>query len=327
MREITFAKAIREALYEEMKKNENVYLMGESIQHSVWGVTRGLDKDFSVNRVVNVPISESGFVGAAFGSSLIGLRPVVELIFGDFLLLAADSIANEMAKYRYMCGGGEFKAPVTIRVAGCGIGTGAGPHHSQYLEGLFLIFPGLRIIAPSTPYNAKGLLKSAIEDNNPVLFFEYKLLYGIRGEVPEKEYTIPIGKAKISREGKDITVFAFGHSCYKTILAAKELANKGIDIEVIDPRTLVPFDKETLFDSLKKTNKLIIVEDGIRRGGFGSEVASIVAEEALYLLDAPIVRISGKEAPIPGSKYGEKFMVPSVEEIVNICENLYNKDL
>jgi len=321
-REITFASAIKEALHEEMKKDKDVYLMGESVRHSVWGVTRGLNKEFGDTRVVNTPISESGFVGAAFGSALLGLRPVVELIFGDFLLLAADSIANEIAKYRYMCGGGGFKAPITIRVAGCGIGTGAGPHHSQSLEGSFLNYPGLKIAIPSTPYDAKGLLKTAIRENNPVLFFEYKLLYGVRGNVPDVEYTIPFGKAKVRREGNDITLVALGHCCYKASIAAEELSKEGIEIEIVDPRTLIPFDKDTLLNSLKKTNKLIIVEDGIKRGGVGSEIAAIVSEECLYSLDAPIRRIGGKDAPIPGSVYGEKLMVPSVEDIINACRIL-----
>ncbi len=322
MKEITFANAIKEALQEEMRKDENIYIMGESIRHSVWGVTRGMDAEFSKKRLVNAPISESGFAAAALGSALLGLKPVVELIFGDFLLLAADSIVNEVAKYRYMCGGGEFKVPVVIRVAGCGVGSGGGPHHAQYLEGAFLNYPGLKVVTPSNPYDAKGLLKTALNDNNPILFFEHKLLYGMRGEVPEEEYYIPFGQAEIKKEGKDITVVGISNSCNKVLIAANELSKEGIDIEVIDPRTLIPFDKETLFKSLNKTNKLIIVEDGPKRGGVGSEISAMIAEEALTLLDAPIVRVAGKDAPLPSGRYGEKFMVPSVEEIINNCRKL-----
>lgn len=322
MREITFANAIREALQEEMRKDKDVYVMGTSIRHSVWGVTRNFGVEFTENRAVNTPISENGFVGAAFGSALLGLKPVVELLYGDFLLLAADAIAGEIAKYRYMCGGGEFKAPITIRVAGCGIGSGSGPQHSQSLESAFINFPGLKIVIPSTPYDAKGLLKTAIRESNPVLFFEYKPLYGIRGDVPDSDYTIPFGEAVIRKKGNDITVIAIGNCNNKALDAAEELSKEGIEVEIIDPRTLIPFDKNTLFDSLKKTNKLIIVEDGIKRGGVGSEIAAIVAEEGLTLLDAPIMRIAGKDAPIPGSRYGEKFMVPSVEDIIEACKTL-----
>lgn len=322
MRQITFANALREALQEEMRNDKNVFVMGTSIQTSVWGVTKGFGEEFTERRAINAPISENGFVGAGLGAALLGLKPVVELLYGDFLLLAADAIVNEIAKYRYMCGGGDFKVPITIRVAGSGIGSGSGPQHSQSLESAFINFPGLKIVVPSTPYDAKGLLKTAIHDNNPVLFVEYKLLYGTRGEVPENDYRIPFGEAKIRREGKNITILAIGNCCQKALDAADELSKEGFEAEVIDPRTIIPFDKETVFNSLHKTNKLVIVEDGIKRGGIGSEVAAIVAEEALTLLDAPIMRIGGKDAPIPASKYGEKYLVPSVEEIIDICKKI-----
>ncbi len=321
-REITYAIALKEAIYEEMKKNEKVFLMGEDIRYSVWGVTGGLHEEFGNERVLHTPISENGFVSAALGASLVGMRPIVELMYSDFLLLAGDAVINEVAKYRYMCNGGKFKVPLTIRAAGAGVGTGSGLHHSQTVEATFLHYPGLKIAIPSTPYDAKGLLKTAIREDNPVIFFEHKLLYGKRGQVPSEEYTIPFGEAVIRKEGNDVTVLAWSYACHKVLEAAEKLSQEGIDIEVIDPRTLVPFDKETLFNSIKKTNKLIIVEDGVKAGGVGSEIAGIVAEELITEIDAPIKRVGAHNVPIPGSRYGEKYIVPSVEDIMQACREV-----
>ncbi len=321
-REITFAVALREAIYEEMKKDEKVFVMGEDIRYSVWGVTGGLNEEFGNERVLHTPISENGFTSAALGAALMGIRPIVELMYSDFLLLAGDAVINEVAKYRYMCGGGKFKVPLTIRAAGAGIGTGSGLHHSQSVEATFIHYPGLKIVIPSTPYDAKGLLKTAIRDDNPVIFFENKLLYGKRGSVPEEEYNIPFGKAAVRRKGKDVTVVSWSYACHKTMEAAEKLSQENIEVEVIDPRTLVPFDKETLFQSIKKTNKLVIVEDGVKNGGVGSEIAGIVAEELITEIDAPIKRVGAFNVPIPGSRYGEKFIVPSVEDIVQACKEV-----
>lgn len=321
-REITFAVALREAISEEMKRDQNVFLLGEDIKYSVWGVTGGLNKEFGDDRVLHTPISENGFISAAIGAALIGTKPVVELMYSDFLILAADSVINEAAKYRYMCGGGKFKVPITIRAAGAGTGTGSGLHHSQSVEATFIHYPGLKIVIPSTPYDAKGLLKTAIRDNNPVIFFEHKLLYGKRGMVPKEEYTIPFGKAVIRRKGKDVTVVSWSYACHKVLEAAEKLSQENIEIEVIDPRTLFPFDKEALFQSIKKTNRLVIVEDGVKRGGVGSEIAGIVAEEIITEIDAPIKRVGAKDVPIPGSRYGEKFIVPSIEDIVKACKEV-----
>ena len=321
-REITFSVALREAIFEEMKKDQKVFLMGEDIRYSVWGVTGGLNKEFGNDRVLHTPISENGFTSAGLGAALVGMRPVVELMYSDFLLLAGDAVINEIAKYRYMCGGGEFKVPITIRAAGAGIGTGSGLHHSQSVEATFIHYPGLKIAIPSTPYDAKGLLKTAIRDDNPVIFFEHKLLYGKRGMVPKEEYTIPFGEAIIRREGKDITVIAWSYASHKVLEAAEKLSKENIEIEVIDPRTLVPFDKETLFESIKKTNRLVIVEDGTKNGGVGSEIAGIVAEELITEIDAPIKRVGAANVPIPGSRYGEKFIVPSVEDIIQTCKEV-----
>jgi pyruvate dehydrogenase E1 component beta subunit len=315
-RSITFAAAIKEATVEEMRRNPRMFLLGEDLKLNVWATTTGLEKEFGEERVINAPISENGFVSAAIGAALIGSHPVVELMYSDFLLLAADAVADEAAKYRYMCGGGQFKVPLTIRAAGCGVGSGAGAHHAQDLEATFVHYPGLKIVVPSTPYDAKGLLKTALRDPNPVIFFEHKMLYGIRGDVPEEEYTIPFGQAAIRRAGQAVTIVSWGQPVTKCLQAAEQLASEGVDAEVIDLRTLVPLDKETIFKSVAKTGRLVTVEDGVKRGGFGSEIAGIITEEAITSLDAPIIRLGGADAPMPSGKYAEQFMVPSVTDIV-----------
>ena len=216
-----------------------------------------------------------------------GMRPVVEVMYPDFTLYAADSIANQAAKYRYMCGGGSFKVPVVFRIAGSGSSNGSGCHHGQSLEATFIHFPGLKVVFPSTPYDAKGLIKTAIREDNPVLFYEHKLLYGVKGEVPVEEYTLPIGKAEVKREGSDVTIVSYGWTLHKALRAAEQLASDGIDAEVIDLRSLRPMDKECILHSLKKTSKLVTAEEGTKMGGVGAEIAAIVAEEGLHLLDGP----------------------------------------
>lgn len=320
-RVISFSAALKEAMAEEMRRDANVYLIGQDLRYNVWAATTGLAEEFGIDRVMHAPISENGFVSAGIGSALIGMRPVVELMYSDFLLLAADSVVVEAAKWRYINGGGEFKVPMVIRAAGSGTGSGSGAHHAQDIEATFVHYPGLKVVYPSTPYDAKGLLKTAIRDNNPVIFFEHKMLYGTKGEVPEEEYTIEFGKGIIRREGSDITVVSWGRPIHKCLEAAELLAKKGISVEVIDPRTLVPFDKEIILESVEKTNRLMIVEDGVKRGGFGAEIAAIVAEEGINSLDYPIQRLGGKDAPLPAGRYGEKFMVPSVDEIVEAIES------
>ena len=319
---ITFSNALKEALSEEMARDERVYLIGQDLKYNVWGVTNGLNQKFGDGRVLHAPISENGFVSSALGSALVGSRPVVELMYSDFLLLAADAVADEAAKYRYMNGGGAFRVPMTIRAAGCGVGSGSGAHHAQDLEATFIHFPGLKIVIPSTPYDAKGLLKTAIRDNNPVIFFEHKLLYGTKGEVPEEEYTIPFGQAAVRREGADVTIVSWGYSLKKSLEAAELLQKEGIEAEVLDPRTLVPFDKEALRASLSKTGRLVVVEDGVKRGGVGGEIAGIAAEEMLDCLDAPVRRLGAVDAPLPAGRYGEKMMGPSVEEIVGAVKEI-----
>jgi pyruvate/2-oxoglutarate/acetoin dehydrogenase E1 component len=321
-REMTYAEAIREGLREEMRKNEEIILLGEDIKINVWTVTRDLYKEFG-DRVINTPLSESGFCGAAVGAALTGMRPVVEVMYPDFTMYAADSIANQAAKYRYMCGGGPFKVPVVYRIAGGGSSNGAGCHHGQSLEATFLHFPGLKVVFPATPYDAKGLIKTAIRDDNPVLFYEHKLLYGIKGPVPDEEYTLPIGKAEVKREGSDVTIVSYAWTLHKALRAAEQLAKEGIEAEVIDLRSLRPLDKECIFHSLKKTSKLVTAEEGSKMGGVGAEIAAVVAEEGLHLLDAPVKRLAMAEMIIPSSRYGDQMFIPQEADIVAAVKELF----
>jgi pyruvate/2-oxoglutarate/acetoin dehydrogenase E1 component len=321
-REMTYAEAIREGLREEMKRDAQIILLGEDIKINVWTVTRDLYKEFG-DRVINTPLSESGFCGAAVGAALTGMRPVVEVMYPDFTLYAADSIANQAAKYRYMCGGGSFKVPVVFRIAGSGSSNGSGCHHGQSLEATFIHFPGLKVVFPSTPYDAKGLIKTAIREDNPVLFYEHKLLYGVKGEVPGEEYTLPIGKAEVKREGSDVTIVSYGWTLHKALRAAEQLASDGIDAEVIDLRSLRPMDKECILHSLKKTSKLVTAEEGTKMGGVGAEIAAIVAEEGLHLLDGPVKRVAGAEVIIPSSRYGDQLVIPQEADIVRAVKELF----
>jgi len=321
-REMTYAEAIREGLREEMKRDESIILLGEDIKINVWTVTRGLFEEFG-NRVINTPLSESGFSGAAVGAALTGMRPVVEIMYPDFSLYASDSIANQAAKYRYMCGGGDFRVPVVYRLAGGGSSGGSGCHHGQSLEATFIHFPGLKVVFTSSPYDAKGLIKTAIRDNNPVLFYEHKLLYGVKGMVPEEEYLLPIGKAEVKREGKDVTIVSYAWTLHKVLKAAEELAKDGIDAEVIDLRSLRPMDKECILNSVKKTSKLVTAEEGTKMGGVGAEIAAIVAEEGLQYLDAPVKRIAGLETIIPSSAYADQMVIPQIPDIVKAVKELF----
>ncbi len=321
-REMTYAEAIREGLREEMKRDDKIILLGEDIKINVWTVTRGLYEEFG-DRVINTPLSESGFSGAAVGAALTGMRPVVEIMYPDFTLYAADSIANQAAKYRYMCGGGDFRVPVVFRIGGSGSSGGSGCHHGQSLEATFIHFPGLKVVFSSSPYDAKGLIKSAIRDNNPVLFYEHKLLYGVKGMVPEEEYFVPIGKAEVKREGKDVTIVSYAWTLHKVLKAAEELAKEGIEAEVIDLRSLRPMDKECILNSVKKTSKLVTAEEGTKMGGVGAEIAAMVAEEGLQYLDAPVKRIAGAESIIPSSAYADQMVIPQIPDIVREVKELF----
>jgi len=319
LREITYAEAIREALREEMARDERVFIMGESINYGAFGVTAGLREEFGSERVRNAPISEAAIIGAALGAALTGMRPVVEMMFADFLFCAMDSIANQVAKWRYMVAG-QASVPLVIRTPQ-GSGFGMGCHHSQSPEWIFAHFPGLKVVAPSTPHDAKGLLKASIRDDNPVIFFEHKMLYRAKGPVPEEDYAIPLGKADIKREGSDATIVATSLMVHRALEAAEDLAKEGISVEVIDPRTLSPLDEEAILASVRRTNRLIIAEEACKTGGFGAEVAALVAEEAIDALDAPIRRVGAFDVPIPSGPL-EGAVIPKAEDIASAVRSL-----
>jgi pyruvate/2-oxoglutarate/acetoin dehydrogenase E1 component len=315
-RKITFSEALREAMAEEMGRDASVFLMGEDVGifGGVFGVSAGLYDEFGEGRVRDTPISEQAIVGAGLGAALVGMRPIVEIMFADFATVAMDQIVNQAAKARYMSGG-KARVPLTMRVVNGAPGSAAA-QHSQSPESWFMNVPGLKIAIPATPYDAKGLLKSAIRGEDPVLFFEHKMLYAVAGEVPEQDYTVPFGQAAIRREGTDATIIAIGGVLPKVMEAADQLAEMGISAEIIDPRTLVPLDITTLIDSVKKTNRVVIVHEAHRRAGPGAEIAAILAEEAIGYLDAPIIRVATKNVPFPYNPDLENFMLPSAEDII-----------
>jgi pyruvate dehydrogenase E1 component beta subunit len=322
MREITFGDALREAIREEMKRDENVFVLGEDIalHGGDFGVTKGLLEEFGESRVRDTPISETAIVGLSLGASSVGMRPVAEIMFSDFLGVCMDQILNQVAKMRYMSGG-QVKTPIVIRTA-FGAGISAGPQHSQSPEAFFIHIPGLQVVMPSDPYDAKGLLKTAIRCDNPVIFFEHKLLYRGKGHVPETEYTVPFGKAQVKKEGKDVTILATALMVSRALTAATRLEREGISLEIIDPRTLAPFDKETVMKSVKKTGRFIAVHEAWKTGGAGAEFASQVAEEAMDYLDAPVKRIGGLNVPAPFSPALEKYVVPNENDIVKAVREI-----
>ncbi|MFB9758446.1 alpha-ketoacid dehydrogenase subunit beta [Ectobacillus funiculus] len=317
MRTITYLEAIREAMSQEMRQNEDVFILGEDIgvYGGAFGVTRGMIEEFGPERVRNTPISEAAIAGGAVGAALTGMRPILELQFSDFITIAMDQLVNQAAKTRYMFGG-KGKVPMVVRTP-AGSGTGAAAQHTQSLEAWMAHIPGLKVVQPSTAYDAKGLLKAAMDDDNPVIFYEHKLLYKTEGEVPEEQYSIPLGKADIKRKGKDVTIVATAIMVHKALEAAAELEKEGIDVEIVDPRTLVPLDEETIVESVKKTGRLIVVHEAVKRGGFGGEIASMIAEsEAFDYLDAPIKRLGGLAVPIPYNPTLEKAVIPQVPDII-----------
>jgi pyruvate/2-oxoglutarate/acetoin dehydrogenase E1 component len=316
MHEITYREAIREALVEEMEKDPMVFLLGENIAEGggVYQVTKGILEKFGKDRIMDMPISESGFVGAAVGAALLGTRPVVDLMFSDFLPLGMDHLVNHAAKMRYMYGG-KARVPMVVRTF-FGAGTTAGCSHSQSLEAWTIHCPGLKVVMPSTPADAKGLLKAAIRDDDPVIFLEHRLLYAMKGRVPEGEYIIPLGEADVKREGRDVTVVALAMMVHRALEAADELSKEGIEIEVLDPRSLLPLDCEALVRSIKKTSRLLIVHEACRTGGIGGEIAAIAAKEAFGYLDAPIERVCAPDVPVPFSPPLENYYIPKKEDIV-----------
>jgi pyruvate dehydrogenase E1 component beta subunit len=316
MPEITYLEAIRTALREEMIRDERVFLFGEDIGRygGAFGVTFGLLDEFGPERVRETPISEAAIVGAATGAALVGMRPVAELMFMDFVLLTMEQLANQAAKVRFMFGG-KGTVPMVIRMPG-GSGTGAAAQHSQSLESLLIHIPGIKVVNPSTPYDAKGLLLSSIRDPNPVCFVEHKLLYKVKGEVPEEEYTIPIGSAEVKREGKNLTVVAGNIMVPRTLAVAEKLSAEGIEVEVVDPRTLRPLDVDTISDSVRKTGRLLVVHEACQTGGWAGEViASVSSSTAFNYLDAPMRRLAGADVPIPYNRNLEQAAVPQEEDI------------
>lgn len=317
--ENTLAMTIQETLREEMARDPSVVVLGEDVATGIFGATAGLAQEFGENRVLDTPISENIIAGAAVGAAMTGLRPVAEIEFGDFLTCCMDPIINQAAKLRFMTAG-QVKVPLVIRT-NVGAGFSAAAQHSQSLEALFMHIPGLIVAVPSTPRDAKGLLRTAIRSDNPVLFFESKTMYFNSGEVPKEEYTIPFGKADIKRAGKDVTVVALLAMVPKALGVAERLQNDGISIEVIDPRTLAPLDKETIINSVKKTGRLVIAEEGCLTGGFGAEVAAIVAKEAFDYLDAPIERVAALDTPVPFAPPLEQSVIPDEDKLEAAIRN------
>jgi acetoin:2,6-dichlorophenolindophenol oxidoreductase subunit beta len=316
MREITFALAVREAMSEAMRKDDDVFLMGEDVgvYGGAFGVSAGMIDEFGPDRIRDTPISEAAIAGAAVGAAVTGMRPIAEIMFSDFTTIAMDQLVNQAAKIRYMFGG-MAKVPMVLRTP-IGSGTGAAAQHSQSPEAWFCHVPGLKVVVPSTPYDAKGLLKASIADDNPVMFFEPKLLYRVQGPVPEEDYLIPLGEADVKRGGKDLTLISYGRMVPTCLLVAEALAKKGIEVEVVDPRTLIPLDKDTIIQSVKKTGRALIVHETVGTGGFGGEIVSIIADsEAFYYLDAPIKRLGGLDVPIPYCPELEKNVVPTEKTI------------
>ncbi|MGG2088917.1 alpha-ketoacid dehydrogenase subunit beta [Priestia aryabhattai] len=333
-RKLSMSEAINEAMKLAMRKDENVILLGEDvaggaeIDHlqddeawgGVLGVTKGLVQEFGRERILDTPISEAAYIGAAMGAAATGLRPVAELMFNDFIGCCLDQVLNQGAKFRYMFGG-KAEVPVTIRTTH-GAGFRAAAQHSQSLYALFTSIPGIKVVVPSNPYDAKGLLLAAIEDNDPVIFFEDKTLYNMKGEVPEGYYTIPIGKADVKREGTDLTIVAIGKQVNTALTAAEQLSHKGINVEVVDPRSLSPFDEETILSSVEKTNRLIVIDEANPRCSIATDIAALVADKGFDMLDAPIKRITAPHTPVPFSPPLEDIYLPTPQKVIEVVSEL-----
>lgn len=326
-RQLTMAEAVREALAEEMRRDPSVFLMGEDVAEAgtPFKVLRGLVDEFGPDRVMDTPISEPGFTGIGLGAAMTGMRPVVDIMFGDFLFLALDQIANQAAKVHYMSGG-KLKAPIVIRTT-LGATRRSAAQHSQSLHALVSHIPGLKVALPSTPYDAKGLMKTAIRDDNPVVIFEDKMMYAVKGTVPDEDYTIPFGQADIKRSGNDITLVATSSMVYVALAAADLLAKDAIAAEVIDPRTTVPLDAETLIRSAMKTGRAIVIDEGYQSYGVTAEIAAVIADGAFYQLDAPVKRMGAMDVPIPFSPALEDLTVPTAEKVAALAANLCRRGI
>ncbi|MDY7040832.1 MAG: alpha-ketoacid dehydrogenase subunit beta [Chloroflexota bacterium] len=315
MREIMYVQAVNEALREEMRRDPLVFLMGEDVELGAFGATAGLVEEFGKERIRNTPITESGFTGAAVGAAMAGMRPVAEIMFNNFAYVAMDQLCNQAAKLRYMSGG-QAKMPITFRTMYGAIGAAAA-QHSATLYAQFLNVPGLKIVVPSTPYDMKGLLKTAIRDDDPVIVFEHGRLGGVKGLVPEDDYLVPMGVADVKREGTDVTVVALGAMVYEALTVAEKLTGEGVSVEVVDPRTLIPLDKEAICASVKKTGRLVLADEGTKIGSAVGEIAAVVVEDgdSFGSLKAPIKRVCAPDVPIPFSPPLEKFVLPDADNI------------
>jgi pyruvate dehydrogenase E1 component beta subunit len=325
-RELTFAQAVREALSEEMRRDPNVCIMGEDVAEAgtPFKVLSGLVEEFGKERVLDTPISEAGFTGLAVGAAMTGLRPVVDIMFGDFITLTMDQMVNQAAKVHYMSGG-KWKVPMVMRTT-LGATRRSAAQHSQSLHAWFSHVPGLKVVLPSTPYDAKGLLKAAIRDENPVVFFEDKMMYKLKGPVPAEEYTIPLGIADVKQEGSDITLVATSSMVQVALGAARMLEGAGISAEVIDPRTTWPLDEKTLIESVKKTSRAIVLDEGCERYGVTAEIASVISVGAFYDLDAPVKRMGAMQVPIPFSPPLEDTTVPTENSVFEAAKALCNRN-
>jgi pyruvate/2-oxoglutarate/acetoin dehydrogenase E1 component len=322
LREITFAQAINEALAEEMRRDPTVFIIGEDVAEAgtPFKVLSGLAAEFGTQRVIDSPISEAGISGIGVGAAMTGMRPVVDIMFGDFLTLTMDQLVNQAAKIHYMSGG-KLKVPMVLRTT-LGATRRSAAQHSQSLHAWMSHIPGLKVVVPSTPYDAKGLLKSAIRDDNPVIFFEDKMMYQLKGPVPEGEYAIPLGVADVKRAGSDITLVATSSMVHVALAAADILQKNGVSAEVIDVRTTVPLDKQTIIDSAKKTSRAIVVDEGYERYGVTAEIASVIADGAFYYLDAPVKRMGAMDVPVPFSPVLEDQTVPTPESVAEMARTL-----
>jgi acetoin:2,6-dichlorophenolindophenol oxidoreductase subunit beta len=326
MEELSYREAVRDAMSTAMRRDDDVFIMGEDIAEmgGSMGVTQGMLEEFGPERVRNTPISEMAIVGAGLGPAIAGMRPIVEIMYQDFTTLAMEQIVSQAAKHRYMSGG-QVKVPLTIRTQG-GAGWSPGAQHAQQLEAWFVHVPGLKVVFPSTPEDVRGLLWSSIYEDNPIILFEHRTLYGIKGEVPDEIEPIEIGKARIHREGEDVTVVATGRLVHESLKAAEQAAEEGISVEVFDPRTLQPLDEDALIASVKKTNRAVVAHEAVTRMGWGAEVAAIVQEKAFDYLDAPIARVGAKFTPIPFAPVMEEWVVPHAKDVLAAIKKTVGKE-
>jgi pyruvate/2-oxoglutarate/acetoin dehydrogenase E1 component len=324
--ELSYREAVRDTLSRAMRQDESVFIMGEDIAEmgGSMGVTQGMLAEFGPERIRNTPISEMAIVGAGIGAAMQGMRPIVEVMYEDFLTLAMEQIVNQAAKHRYRSGG-QLKVPLTLRTQG-GAGWSPGAQHAQQVEAWFVHVPGLKVVFASTPSDVRGLLWSAIYDDNPVLFFEHRTLYGVKEDVPEDLEPIPLGRARVHRAGEDVTVVATGRLVHEALKVAEQAEQEGVSVEVLDPRTLQPLDEDAIVDSVKKTNRCVVAHEAITRMGFGAEVAAVVQHRAFDWLDAPVERVGARFTPLPFAPVMEEWVVPQVEDVLDAVYRTVGRD-